>query len=229
MNTIRMVLLATTLLIPAAALAASESRNLTGFTSVSIADGIDLQVTIGDKYNVVVSTQRNKPGDVLTTLRGNELRIERRSWRWWSWGRSDYRVQVTLPVLEAITASGGSVVRGAAVMDGKDLRLSASGGSDVTFELRARELHLSASGGADIEVSGQAERAQVSASGGADIDSSHLVAGEVAASASGGADVHVHATRTLSAVASGGSDIRYRGHPVVKESKVSGGSDIARR
>jgi hypothetical protein len=229
MNPITMALLATALLVSAAAQAASESRNLTGFTSVSIADGIDVQVTIGDKYNVVVSTQRNNPGDVLTTLRGNELRIERRSWRWWSWGRSDYRVQVTLPVLEAISASGGSDVRGAAVMDGKDLRLSASGGSDVRFELKARELHLSASGGAEIEVSGQAERAHVRASGGADIDSSRLVAGEVAVSASGGADVQVNATRTLSAVASGGSDIRCRGDPVVKESKSSGGSDIARR
>jgi hypothetical protein len=80
-----------------------------------------------------------------------------------------------------------------------------------------------------MEISGTANYLDVESSGGSDLDASGLVATEVDAQASGGSDLDVNVTGTLTADASGGSDIRYEGDPKERDTDTSGGGDVRGR
>ncbi len=233
MNTLRNTLLFTPFLLSAAAVQAeTEERALTDFDAIEIGGGIDLTLTQGAEFSVVVEAEDGDLEDLVTEVRNGTLRIhmdrsfyDRRGWNW----DTDYVVSVTLPALTELEAGGGSDVRGSGTITSDELDLNASGGSDIELDVNADRLELSASGGSDMEISGTANFLEAESSGGSDLDASRLVATEVEANASGGSDLDVNVTGTLIADASGGSDIRYEGDPTERDTDTSGGGDVTHR
>jgi hypothetical protein len=220
--------------IPAAALPAvaeeTETRSLDGFDGVAVSGGIDLTVRQGDTFRVEVTA--DDLADVITEVSGGTLEIKRPRtngfFNWGNWGDSG-SVEVTLPKLVELTASGGSEVRTAGTFSGDRLELVASGGSDLAIEIAVGILQLTASGGSDIRVSGSARSANVQSSGGSDLNASGLTVDEANVQSSGGSDLSIAVRDSLVANASGGSDISYTGEPRTVNVNASGGGDVSRR
>lgn len=220
--------------IPAAALPAfaeeTETRSLAGFDGIAVSGGIDLTVRQGDRFRVEVTA--DDLGDVVTEVSGETLEIKRPRtngfFNWGDWGDSG-SVEVTLPKLTELTASGGSEVRTAGTFSGDRLELVASGGSDVVIEIAVGTLEVSASGGSDLRVSGSARTARVQSSGGSDLNASGLTVDEADVNSSGGSDLSIAVRESLVANASGGSDISYTGQPRTVNVNSSGGGEVNRR
>lgn len=207
----------------------SERRDLSGFTSIHAGGGVDLHITQGSEFRVEITD--GDPDDLVTEVEGKWLEIHPRGGLggFFNWG-SDQHVSVTLPVLEALQAGGGSDVETSGEIAGDTLQLVSSGGSDIEIRVAVATLEVEVSGGSDVELSGTADLATLQASGGSDLDGTGFRAREVRVHSSGGSDIVIGSVeQRLSGNASGGSDIVYSGSPQTVQVDTSGGSDISRR
>jgi hypothetical protein len=206
-----------------------EPRPLAGFDAIEVGGGIDLEVRQAQDFLVEVEAAGD-PAEIITELRDDTLVIRRKTSRsFFRWGDDDAAVHVTLPNLVALTASGGSDARADGTLTSDSLKVVASGGSDVSIDVRAGELEATASGGSDLRLTGSARSVRLRSSGGSDLNGSQLTAEEVDVQSSGGSDVMIAVRNSIVGSASGGSDVVYSGEPRTVDVDASGGSDVRRR
>jgi hypothetical protein len=207
-----------------------QPRSLQGFDAIEVGGGIDLDLRLARDFVVEVATEGD-PDEILTELRDRTLVIRRRGslGRFFDWDGDRAAVRVTLPELNALAASGGSNVRATGTFASDDLKIVASGGSDIAIDVAAGALEATSSGGSDLRLSGKARSARVHASGGSDVDAIELTADDADVQSSGGSDLMIAVRNRIAGNASGGSDVVYRGQPQTVDVDASGGSDVRRR
>jgi hypothetical protein len=206
-----------------------DVRNLSGFHSVSVGGGLDLFLRRGDTFVVEVDTDE-EPSEIITEVRDGTLDVRRdRPWFDFFGDSDEGEVYVTMPTLQALTASGGSDVRVEGSFAGDALRITASGGSDVELDAAVNSVEVQASGGSDVELSGSAHTARLQSSGGSDVDAERFTADEANVESSGGSDVAISVRNSIAGRASGGSDITYTGQPGSVNVEASGGGEVTRR
>jgi len=205
-------------------------RNLSGFDSVQTSNGIDLNVTQGDSFRVeVVASAANLP-KILTEVEDDTLviRLDRQGFSGFGLFGGAH-VNVTMPVVRSLSASGGSDLRSEGVLTGDSLSVAASGGSDVSLDLRFESLEATASGGSDMRLKGEVASLTTQAAGGSDLDAHSLTARNATIGSSGGSDSVITVTEVLAVNAAGGSDVVYFGNPSSVNVNASGGSDVIGR
>jgi hypothetical protein len=209
-----------------------EKREVPAFHSIRVGDGIDLYLTQSDEEGVAVSANKIEDRDkIRTEVENGVLRISygRSGGVVIGWRNRSLKAYVSVKTLKELRAGGGSDVYAESGLTVGDFKLHVSGGSDFRGTINAENLELRASGGSDIRISGKAVNLKASCSGGSDIYAFDLEAEYAFVSAGGGSDARVHVTRELGAEASGGSDIDYKGDPVIKYKSTGGGSSVSRR
>lgn len=177
--------LAALLAVPASA----EMRSLSGFSAISVSDGIELEVTAGSPYAIEVTGA--DAARVLTEVEDGTLRIRQRNRSWFGRNDLDATVRVSLPELHALAASRG-------------VEVNATG-------IEAEAFDLSAAMGADVRVSGACGALDASASMGAVIRAGDLHCRTADVSASMGADARVYASESYEGSASMGASINVDG------------------
>ncbi|UOQ54343.1 head GIN domain-containing protein [Hymenobacter cellulosivorans] len=206
-----------------------QTRPVASFQAVQAGGGIDVFLTQGPTAAVVVDAASEAQPHVVTSVKNGALVIgwdTDRSWRSLLSDRKlgSVRVYVTCPQLTALSVSGGSDARGETPFTAEDIRLAASGGSDLQLTITAKNLTSNVSGGGDMTLSGRVEQQKVSVSGGSDYHAFALLSTTAEVSASGGSDANVAVDGELRSSASGGSDVRYKGSARLVSSQASGGS-----
>lgn len=235
MRTMASLLAILALSLPAAAqtsagTSASQPRAVSGYHAVAVQNGIDIRLHQGPEG---VSVSAASPADrdrIKTVVDKGVLKIwfESDTLGRFGWGSRQLKADVSLPVLDALSASGGSDV----VLDGpftaKALSVQLSGGSDFVGQISADTLAFSASGGSDMKVDGRAAHFVLNASGASDFRGSGFEVDTCTISASGGSDVAIAVNRDLVVQASGRSDVTYSGAGRVRAQSASGGSSVRR-
>ncbi len=223
-------------MVSSAAIAASavadvrETRPLTGFNSIAVGGGIDINLRQGQPFSVEVVADDGELDDIVTEVRDGKLEIRRsRSQGWFSRGDDAGTVNITMPALVSLTASGGSEVEGEGAFTADALELVVSGGSDLELDVAAGDLEVTASGGADVALRGSARTARLQASGGSDLDALGLTVDDADVQSSGGSDLAIGVRSRIVGNASGGSDISYAGQPSVVQVTASGGGGVRQR
>ena len=98
-------------------------------------------------------------------------------------------------------------------------------GSDVQFN----KLEVKQSSGALIDLSGSAEALNVDGSNGSQFNGYDLKTTTCYADVSSGADVKVSVAKELSAKASSGGSIRYKGDGLIRDIHVSSGGSVKKQ
>jgi hypothetical protein len=206
----------------------AEKRTVNTFHGISVGGGIDLFLTQGDE-SVAVSASETKFRDrIKTEVKDGILKI------WYDhngfnvdWnGNRKMKAYVSYRTLDMLHGGGGSDITVDGILKAAKFSLNVSGGSDFSGKVQMGDLQLEASGGSDVEISGTAATLEINASGGSDVNGYELIADRCNIDVSGGSDVDITVNQELTAEASGGSDISYKGTGVVKEMKSSGSSSI---
>lgn len=204
----------------------TENRSVGSFDQIVVSSGIDLYITQGSSTGVKVEADDNIIPIIKTEVKGNTLKVySEKGWR----NAKKVRVNVTMPSIQGISASGGSDVYSVGSLKADNLSLKGSGGSDLNLNLQVEHLDCSVSGGSDAELEGAAAEIHMTASGGSDIEAYGLKAKTCTVSASGGSDAYVNVTEKIDLSASGGSDIHHKGGAEVGRKSVSGSSDVHRQ
>ncbi len=198
-----------------------ETRNVKeDFTVVSASEGLDVFVTQGSDYKILVEADENIIDLIGTDVKDGRLKIHAIE----NIGRATKKVYVTLPEVTGLRSSSGADLIVQNVIESERIELDASSGSDLNVELNAQEVSAEASSGADIKVAGQTDYLYADASSGADIRAKGLIAKKCTADASSGSDISVNVTESLVADASSGADISYTGEASVETKKSASGS-----
>lgn len=208
-----------------------ELVDVEAFNAITVSGGIDVRLRQGDKHSVVINTMLGSTNDVLADIGNGKLTLSRKSSTFFFFLQwfAHYRVDVTMPELTNLHASGGSNVDAQGVFTGENIRLMTSGGSDTRIEVDTVVLELESSGGSDLTLRGKADRAVITVSGGSDLHASRFEVREAEIEAGGGSDVEITVTESLTANISGGSDLSYGGEPRYTNIDASGGADASAR
>jgi hypothetical protein len=199
-----------------------EKRTITSnFTAVSASEGLDVFITQGNEFEIVVEADENIIGLIGTDIKNETLRIHAIE----NIGRATKKIYVTLPIITALETSSGAALLTQNAIEAQNIEISASSGSNLQIEeLRAENVSMDSSSGAHIRVAGEAEVLNSNASSGSGIKAENLSTAICNASASSGAGITVNVSESLIAKASSGGDIRYTGKATVEHKKSSSGS-----
>ncbi|MEN8155946.1 MAG: head GIN domain-containing protein [Bacteroidota bacterium] len=205
-----------------------ESRDISGFTGIHVSSGIDVLLSEGETFEVVVEADENLQEVIETELRGEMLEvgtIDRVNIR----NARSKRVHVTLPGLETLIISSAGDCEGQTLFHCGDLRLNISSAGDMLLEVEADRIDLDISSSGNARLSGSAGELDASLSSAGDLDAYDLVAEKVDVSVSSAGDARVHATKELSMSASSAGSIYYRGGADVIHSSESSAGNIIRK
>jgi hypothetical protein len=206
-------------------------RSLSGsFNTIKISGGIDLYLSQSDNVAVAVSaaTENFKEG-IKTVIEDGVLRIFYKGDK--SWKRKDrkLRVYVSFTELKKIDASGACDIVVAGSLTADALEIQMSGACDFAGMVKLKTLSLNLSGASDVKISGSATMIDIISSGASDVKAYDLVTDNCNANVSGASDINITVNVELNALASGASNVYFKGTALIKEMNSSGSSNISRK
>lgn len=204
-------------------------RNLNGsFTAISVSSGIDLYLSQGNEESLAVSASEQQYLDrMITEVENGTLKIYFNNKGFnWKHGNRRLRAYVSCKTLDKLSASAGADVHVSGNINSSKLYIDVSSGAGFTGAVTASEMSADVSSGAAMKISGSAAKLTVDVSSGADFKGFDFAADYCNASASSGAGVHVTINKELSAKASSGGDIHYKGTGLIRDIKTSGGGSV---
>jgi hypothetical protein len=211
----------------------AEVRSVKGFTGVEVSGAIDLFLSQGKEEAVAISASNPEAlSRIKTEVRNGKLHIyfDGNGWNWKTWSNNNkMKAYITFIELHKLEASGACNIKTVDMISSDDLKIQLSGASDFTGEVKAVKLKLDASGASNFRISGTAEKADINASGACDVKGYDLKTDYCKIDASGASVVRISNLKELSAEASGGSTIFYKGAGLIRDISTSGGASVKRK
>jgi hypothetical protein len=202
----------------------TQQRNVGSFSGVKVAEGIDVYLKKGDKEAVRVEVIGTKLENIITEVSGSYLKVHMADGN--HRGRIQAKVYVTYVSLDRLSASsaGNIFSEDNIKADEMEIQCSSAGNIEVTLDCQAVEVSASSAG--QVELQGKTKSLQADASSAGQIDAYDLDADRVEAEASSGASLKVSVQSALTANASSGGSIRYRGNPGKSITNSSSGGSV---
>lgn len=200
----------------------TESRDIDGFTGVSVSGSADITVTQAETFSVEVTADSSLQEHIDTKVTDATLHIDQ---NYSIVGASPVvSVSITMPRLASLSLSGSAdaTVSG---LRGEALDLESSGSSDVRIDGDVSSLTIAISGSGDVTLHGTAHSVDVSTSGSGTVAGSGLTASTAKASVSGSGDISLRVTDALDARVSGSGNVEYYGNPSVT-TNTSGSGEV---
>lgn len=202
----------------------SAPIEVTPFSAIEVTHHFTVRVAIGSPESATLRVDDNLLDVVDVGVHDGTLRIGL------PFGtevtHATLEVDVIVPALERVTASGASQVRIEGRNASERVDLVLSGSSELTADLEVGRGHLELSGTSTASLSGAAGTLEVTVSGASHLYANELSVGDLTIDVSGASTADVAVSGRLSAGASGASMVRYAGSPDVERSTTSGASSV---
>ena len=207
----------------------AQLRTVGSFHAVEVSGGIDLYLSTGAPAVVISARDEESRNAIKTEVRNGVLYISY-DYKFRSGLRNRaLKAYVAGMNLTQLGASGGSDIRISGELKSDDLSIALSGGSDLSGQINVGKLVVEQSGGSDMNIKGRVGNLRIEASGGSDFNGYDLLSEECTIAASGGSSINITVNKELSAEASGGSDVSWKGSASVREAKASGTGRVSHR
>jgi Putative auto-transporter adhesin, head GIN domain len=211
----------------------AQVRNVKGFHGIRIANGIHLYLNQGNEEAVAVSASDPTYRDYIVTEVHNgilEIYLNKEHWNWWhDIDRKKLRAYVSCKVLDELKAASGARVEVDGSIKSDELKLDFSSGANFIGTVQVSKLKAGANSGAEAEISGSATNCTVEAGSGGSLKAYDLVTDICDASTSSGASLSITVNKELSASASSGGEIHYKGTGVIREISTGSGGEVSKR
>ena len=207
----------------------AQVRTVGSFHAIQAQDGIDIYLSHSATPSLAVSANGDYRDKIVTVVENGVLKLYYDGEKLSGWKNRQMRAYIGFTSLDKISASGGADVIVKDEVSANNLALRLSGGSDFSGTVKVGTLDIEQSGGSDVRISGTATNLKVQASGGSDFKGFDLLTSIADLNSSGGSDAEVSVDKEISAHASGGSDVRYRGKATISRTSSSGGSSVSKR
>jgi hypothetical protein len=211
----------------------AEVRNITGFTGVSVASGIEMVLTQGNSEAVAVSATSAEYRDkIKTEVKDGILKIYydagigKMNWK----NKKNIRLKayVSAITLKAISVSSGATLDIEGSVKADDMVLDFSSGSQFKGEINAKEMKVEQGSGALAKLSGSAQNLTIAVNSGGNFSGYNFAVSKCNAIVSSGGSIEITVNAELEAKASSGGSVIYKGSCVVKKTTSSGGAVVSK-
>ena len=204
----------------------TESRDVSDFTSVEAATGLNVFIAIGDSYSLEVEADENLHDIIRTKVSSGTLSIySEKAIR----NAKAKNIRLTVPELEEIEVSSAADVRCENVIETDQLTLSVSSAGQLRASVLTGELHMDASSSGSMEIRGEAKELKANVSSAGSIDSDKLQSKYCRVSASSAGSISIWVTDELDAEASSAGSIQYKGDPENRKIETSSAGSVSKR
>lgn len=187
---------------------ASESFDFEGFNEIEIDDAMEVRITQGAGYNIILKGDEDDLREVKLYQYGNRLEIDQEA----RWSRGDARVEVeiTLPYLRSVSLGSASdtEIRG---FKQDDLEINMSGGAEANVYVDVDDLDLDLSGATELNLHGDGESITVELSGTSELDAMDYEVDEVDVVARRASRAEFYVNELIQSERSSGSRVSYKG------------------
>ncbi|HSD15523.1 MAG TPA: head GIN domain-containing protein [Flavobacterium sp.] len=202
-----------------------EVRNLSGFSKILVYKGLDCEVQQSDKFAVIVEADDNLHEGIITTVENGLLKIDSQYNGYKN--VSSKKIIVQMPVIEVLEATGGSSLKSLNTLNGENMTVKTSSGSDMDVTVESDTITCESSSGSELTIKGKAIKAYAHSSSGSSIKAGNLMANEIDAQSTSGSSITVAPILLLDAKASSGSSISYTKVPKQIRKESSSGGNVS--
>ena len=211
----------------------AEVRQVKNFHAIRVSHGIELQLSQGGTEAVAVSASETEYRNrIKTEVQNGVLRIYYDTDFIKDISRSKnrkLRAYVSFINLDGIDASSGSTVKVEGTLKLNKLDLEASSGATFQGRVEANTMEVDQSSGAIINISGAVNNLTVDGSSGSIFRGYELEVNTCEAESSSGSGVQITVNKELSAEASSGGYVSYKGNGVIKNVRTGSGGSVNRK
>jgi len=201
-----------------------QNYDLSGFDSVTVADGADLLFTQGDVYSVRVEAEDNvlELLEVEVDERGLEVGVEDFvSLR----NTKPILVYVTMPEVATLTVEGSGNIESFDEIASDRLILRIFGSGSIDIMAQGGDVDTKILGSGDIHVSGEAVNHNAIIEGSGRINGASLEVQNAVAEIMGSGNIELYATEMLDVTITGSGRVKNSGGAVVTQ-RVSGSGEV---
>lgn len=203
----------------------SEDREIrTDFEIIKVQQGINLFITQGKPANINIEADENIMGLLITEVKNNELNIYFEKNVIQAKARNVY---LTAETILKIKASSGASVNSENTLQSASLELDSSSGSMIKIRVNAEDVKSESSSGSSIKLYGKCNTFTANSSSGSTINARELKTVNTKARGSSGSNIDVNVSGKLTAKASSGADIDYKGSPEAVDKETSSGGSVS--
>lgn len=207
-----------------------EERNVPSFSAIKVSGGIEVYLSQADNEALAVSASDEETrNDIKTEVKNGVLNI------WFDGGKIRFnsnrnlRAYISFKTLQSLEASGACEFIVNDIFKAHDIRIKLSGACDMKGKIDFDNLQLDMSGASTFKAGGYVRNLKIEASGASDLKNYDLVVDNCVAQLSGASDVKITVNKSISAKASGASNLNYKGNAEKREVNSSGASNISHR
>jgi len=205
----------------------SEYRVVAKFYGVENSASFNVTITHDSLYSVRVEADENLMESINTSVRGDNLIIERDKDRCINKG-SDILIDIHMPDLDNIELTGSGNID-AYDFTSSQFAITNSGSGDIDIRnLISNNVNFVVTGSGSITAQGKAEKANYLLSGSGEINAYDLPVNECYVTSSGSGDINCNVINQLVVTLSGSGDVIYSGSPVVTKTD-HGSGDVYKR
>lgn len=186
-----------------------EERQVGQFDALDISGGQEVVLMNGENYSVVIETHANLLEHIDVVLKNTTLSFEYKNIKRYD----EMKFFITSPDIKMIKASGASELNTPETIEGDDLKIIASGASEVKLRINYNSVLTKASGASEVRLEGKATSHQVAASGASEVNAKGLETTNTVANAGGASEIFVNASSDLTYDVSGASEVKYLNAP----------------
>jgi hypothetical protein len=203
-----------------------QNREVSDFSGLKVATGIDAVITQGDKESVTVEADENLQDYIKTEVIDGKLKIySDKNIR----HAKEKKVYIEYKKLQSIDISSAGDVEGnnTLVTDALDVQMSSAGNLNLALEAESLEITISSAG--DARLSGKVDAFKADLSSAGDLNAYELEAktGDIRVSSAGSAQVFI--TEEASFQCSSAGNIRYKGEPRIKNISTSSAGSVNKK
>lgn len=182
---------------------------LSEFNTVIIQGGQEAILKNGDIYQVAVETNANLQDRVNATVNNQELQFNLKGIN----SYSQMKFYITAPNFEKIVVNGASDANSEGILKGGQLKIVASGASDIRLNVNYEQIETVASGASNVILNGNATVHNIRTSGASTVKAGELETDVTTVNASGASNSFVNAASSLTYTVSGASNVKYTNKP----------------
>lgn len=210
----------------------TEKRKIMGsFNAISVSDGIDLYLTQGteDSLTIAVSDKKYLARFRTDVINGTlTIYYDSKSITWVSGEKGKLKAYLSFKMAEKISITSGATVNAKASLNFDNLSMSITSGAVFNGALNVKMLNVEQSSGSVMNISGKAEKIKMISSSGAIFKGYEMSVDNYDGKVSSGATVQITINKELSAKASSGGGIHYKGEGLIRDISTSSGGVVKR-
>ena len=231
MKRISFTILSLMLLMTAAfsASAQSQSRNVSGFTTVAAGGPFHVHIKINGTESVKVDVDAELMNDVETFVENGTLKIQFKDHENRQHDLHKADIYVTAKSLSGLINSGsGEMNLEEGTVTGESVKIILSGSGNISSAVKSDRLETVISGSGSIKLNGSANEASIVVTGSGEVSGKDLKTQKLAATITGSGSINVSADKSVSARITGSGNVVYSGNASVVDSRHTGSGRVSK-